>query len=204
MEPIVIQATILALGGVTSAIITALLKTKYDEFRASKKKATEESIQESDTENMLIVQEWLDQFREQYNFDRASIFQFHNGGKFFQGKSMKKFSMSYESVSPGYEKIRRTQQNILASDYPRWINKMLKSRCFSTLTSEMDPRDRYDLEMLGIQQFVTVPIHCLRGNLIGFIVGYNIGDVDQKVEENFEELVEESKFISGYLTQSIR
>ena len=47
---------------------------------------------ESDLEEMVLIHDWLEQFRAKHKFERAAIFQFHNGGKFFQGKSMKKFS----------------------------------------------------------------------------------------------------------------
>jgi hypothetical protein len=199
MEASVAQAIITTAGSIVVAIITVVVKSHLDNRKAVAAKEKEEVIKESDLEEMVLVQEWLEDFREKHGFDRASIFQFHNGGKFFQGKSMKKFSMTYEAVAPGYEKIKRSQQNVLTSEYPRWISTMMKKKCFANLTEEMEPKDRHELESMGIQQFVTVPIFCIKGALIGFIVGYNISDIDEHIRGKFVPLVEDSKFISGYL-----
>jgi hypothetical protein len=193
------QTLIATLGSIIVAIITVVVKSKLDQKHAKVVKEREEIIDESDLEDMVIVQEWLDEIRVKYEFDRVAIFQFHNGGKFFQGKSMKKFSMTFESVSPGYEKIKRSQQNILASEYPHWVSQMLKKKCFAILTEELEPKDRYDVESLGVKQFVTAPIKCLKGHLIGFIVGYNIGEIDEDIKNKFVPIVEDAKFISGYL-----
>ena len=199
MDSAIISTIITTLGSITVALITVVVKTWIDTKKAKADKEREEVIDEAGVEEMVLVQDWLNEFRNKYEFDRVGIFQFHNGGKFFQGKSMKKFSMTYESVAPGYEKIKRTQQNVLASEYPQWISSMLKKKCFASIVTELDSQSRTELEALGIQQFVTVPIHCLKGALIGFIVGYNIGEIDDQIKSKFVPLVEDSKFVSGYI-----
>lgn len=199
MDSTLLETIVTTIGTIIVTLITVVVKTKLDNVKTKSIKDKEETLQESDLEEMVMIQEWLNEFREKYSFDRVSIYQFHNGGKFFQGKSMKKFSMTYESVAPGYEKIKRSQQNILASEYPVWISKMLKNKCFESLTDEMDSKDKYELVSLGIQQFVTVPIYCLKGALVGFIAGYNITEINASIKQSFSLLVEDSKFISGYL-----
>ena len=200
MEASVAQAIITTAGSIVVAIITVVVKSHLDNRKAVAAKEKEEVIKESDLEEMVLVQEWLEDFREKHGFDRASIFQFHNGGKFFQGKSMKKFSMTYEAVAPGYEKTKRDQQNVLASEYPRWISEMLKKDCFATLSEDLDLKDRHEMDRMGIQQFVTVPVYCIKKKLVGFIVGYNISEIHESIEEQFDSLVEDSKIISGYLS----
>jgi hypothetical protein len=203
MDAGIAQTLIATIGSVLVALITVVVKGKLDARKQKSDKEKEEAIDECDLEEMVTVQDWLEEFRDRYDFARAAIFQFHNGGKFFQGKSMKKFSMTYESVAPGYEKIKRSQQNILASEYPRWIGMMMKSKCFSNIVDEMSPGDQVELRKYGIEQFVTVPIFCIKGKLIGFIVGYNISTVNEKISESYVSLVEDSKFISGYLRNAI-
>jgi hypothetical protein len=199
MSDSVAVSVIAGLSSISVAIITVVVKDYLDRKKAIIIKEKEETIAESDLHEMVIVHDWLNGLREKYDFERLSIFQFHNGGKFFQGKSMKKFSMTYESVAPGYEKIKRSFQNVLCSEYPHWISKMTESKIFFSTTSEMEHKDRYELEQLGVKQFVTVPIRCLKGHLIGFMVGYNIADIDKNIKEKFPAMVESSKFISGYL-----
>jgi len=199
MDSTVITTLISTLGTVVVAVITVLVKTSMDNKKAVEHKAKEEAINEVDLEEMIILQDWLEAIRDKYGFDRSSIFQFHNGGKFFQGRSMKKFSMTYEAVAPGYEKTKRAHQNVLCSEYPKWISTMITKKCFANLVAELEPRDKHELEQMGVQQYVTVPIYCLKGALIGFIVGYNMKKIDENVKSKFVPLVEESKLVSGYL-----
>lgn len=200
MDTELLKAVITAAGSIAAAIITVAVKNNYDNRKSKAAKEKDENIEESDIEEMIQVQEWLDGLREKHQFDRAAIFQFHNGGKYFQGRSMKKFSMTYESVAPGYEKIKREQQNVLTSEYPRWISRMLKEECFAILSRDLEMKDRQEMDRLGIQQFATVPIYCIKKKLIAFIVCYNISDIDEKIEDKFSYLVEDSKFISGYIS----
>jgi hypothetical protein len=194
-----LTALIAGLSSITVAIITVVVKDWLDRRKKSNEVVKEESMSPEELGEMVIIQEWLDEFREKNSFERASIFQFHNGGKFFQGKSMKKMSMTYESTAPGYEKTKRYSQNILVSEYPWWVSKMIKSRCFETMTEELSHKDKREFHDQGIQQFITTPIFCLKGKLIGFLVGYNISDIDENAKHKFAHFVEEGKFISGYL-----
>ena len=139
MSDQVLTAIVTTVGSIVVAIITVIVKSRLDRKFDAKKKDDEESITENDLEDMVEVQLWLDNFRAKYEFERAGIFQFHNGGKFFKGKSMKKFSMTFESTEPGYEKIKRINQNVLASEYPEWISMMLKKRAFDLTVDELNP-----------------------------------------------------------------
>jgi hypothetical protein len=200
MSAEIIQTLITTVGTILVALITVVVKTKLDYRLAQNKKKVDEAINETDAFEMLAIQEWLNNFRINYDFERASIFQFHNGGKFFHGKSMKKFSMTYESVAPGYEKLKRVQQNILTSEYPQWVTRMLSDKCFITDTQDMDYKDQKELEKLGVTQFVTVPIYSIEKQLVGFIVGHNIGDKDKDVLTYQEQMIEDAKILSGYVS----
>jgi hypothetical protein len=200
MSAAIIQTLITTVGTILVALITVVVKTKLDYRLAQSKKKVDEAINETDAFEMLAIQEWLNNFRTNYDFERASIFQFHNGGKFFHGKSMKKFSMTYESVAPGYEKLKRVQQNILTSEYPQWVTRMLSDKCFLTDTQNVDYKDQRELEKLGVTQFVTVPIYSIEKQLVGFIVGHNIGEKDKDVMTHQEQMIEDAKILSGYVS----
>jgi hypothetical protein len=197
----VIQTLITTVGTICVALITVVVKTKLDYRISQKKKKEDEIINEVDAIEMIAVQEWLETFRKNYHFDRASIFQFHNGGKFFHGKSMKKFSMTYESVAPGYEKLKRLQQNVLTSEYPQWVTRMLSEKCFLIDIEDIDYKDKKELEKLGVTQFVTVPIYSIEKYLIGFIVGHHIGEKESDVMTHKDQMIEDAKILSGYVAQ---
>lgn len=202
MSAEVIQTLITTVGTICVALITVVVKTKLDYRLAQRKKKEEEAINEVDAFEMIAIQEWLDNFRIGYNFERASIFQFHNGGKFFHGKSMKKFSMTYEAVAPGYEKLKRVQQNILTSEYPKWVTRMLSDKCFVTNIDDVDYKDQKELEKLGVTQFVTVPIYSIEKHLVGFIVGHNIGEKESDVMNHKDQMIEDAKILAGYVSHS--
>ena len=104
------------ISGVTSisvAIITVVVKTWLDIRSAKLKSDLEELIGEEDLGKMIAVNDFIEDMRQRYGFDRVSICQFHNGGKFLNGKSMKKFSMTYEMASPGIEKIKRDRKSVV-------------------------------------------------------------------------------------------
>jgi hypothetical protein len=195
-----ITAIIAGTSSIIVAVITVVVKDWLDRRKKSNEVVKEENMSPEELGEMMIIQEWLDEFRDKNAFERAAIYQFHNGGKFFQGKSMKKMSMTYESTAPGYEKTKRYSQNILASEYPWWVSKMVKSRCFETRTEDLNHKDKREFQEQGIQQFITTPIFCLKGNLVGFLAGYNISDIDENAKHKFAHFVEEGKFISGYLS----
>lgn len=199
MSDTVIVAIISSLSSVVVAFITVVIKEWLDKKKKEETKDRDETIREIEINDMVIVHDWVENFRVKYNFDTSAIYQFHNGGRFFHGKSMKKFSMTYESVAAGYQKTKRIKQNILASDHPKWISTMLKSDYFSVITDELELKDRTELMSMGIKQAVIIPIRSITGDLIGFIEGCNISKVNRDIDLLRSDLIEESFVISGYL-----
>ena len=199
MSDTVIVAIISSFSSVVVALITVIVKDWFDDRKKSEDKSKEETIGEVEVDDMVIIHDWVENFRIRYKLDTASIYQFHNGGKFFHGRSMKKFSMTYESVAAGYQKSKRIKQNILASDHPKWISTMLKTDYFSVITDELELKDRTELMAMGIKQAVIIPIRSITGDLIGFIEGCNISKVDKDLDSNKDDLIEQSNTIYGNL-----
>jgi len=192
------------ISGVTSisvAIITVVVKTWLDIRSAKLKSDLEELIGEEDLGKMIAVNDFIEDMRQRYGFDRVSICQFHNGGKFLNGKSMKKFSMTYEMASPGIEKIKRKYQNVMVSEFPRLFAAMLKTD-FMIITPESTeyPDIVREMEVNGIVQSVKVVIRGLRGDILGFISCHNIGNHNKKVSNTLRDnFIDVSNQISGYL-----
>ena len=67
------------------------------------------------------VNEVLTEVRIQLDCARAYIAQFHNGGDFFSGESILKFSITHESCSVGIEQTIDQQQGVLLT---RFIEKL--------------------------------------------------------------------------------
>jgi len=192
------------ISGVTSisvAIITVVVKTWLDIRSAKLKSDLEELIGEEDLGKMIAVNDFIEDMRQRYGFDRVSICQFHNGGKFLNGKSMKKFSMTYEMASPGIEKIKRKYQNVMVSEFPRLFAAMLKTDFMIITTESTEYPDMVrEMEVNGIVQSVKVVIRGLRGDILGFISCHNIGNHNKKVSSTLRDnFIDVSNQISGYL-----
>jgi len=70
----------------------------------------------------------LDHIREQIHADRVWLIQFHNGGNFYPtGKSIAKFSMTYEAVSSGTTSMQNSFQNIPVTLFSKPINFLLEN-----------------------------------------------------------------------------
>lgn len=79
-------------------------------------------------ENNILVENKVERIKEEFGADRVYILQFHNGGQFFpSGKSMKKFSMFYESINPSISSLTNQFQNIPISLFSRSLDQLAKN-----------------------------------------------------------------------------
>jgi len=185
---------------VLAALGAIWVKHYLDVTAISKKKLDDESITSQDVVDMVEIQDFLDKVRDDNNFDRASIFQFHNGGKFFNGVAMKKYSLTFESEAPGIAKIKDTNQNIFVTEHPSLMKNLNENEiiCVEASNPALDYiRDR--IEEQGILQIVSVPMRSLNGSLLGFIQFLTIKKVITFSDDMSDELIESAQRISGYL-----
>ena len=198
-----VYITTAIISGVFSTIVgfgTVALKNYLDSKQAKKQKEENESITGKDLESMMEIQEFLDDIIDKWNLDRGSIYQFHNGGKFFNGVSMKKYSLTYESTAPGIVKVKESNQNVFVTEHPYLMKQLSENVIFSTLIE--DPsldyiRDR--LEEQGIVQIISIPIRSLNDVLLGFVQFSMIKNRILITEEMEDDLVQGAQKISGYL-----
>jgi hypothetical protein len=70
-----------------------------------------------------LVNQKIEDIREEYHADRVWVTQFHNGGNFYPtGKSMAKFSVIYEVVNLGVNSIQSNFHNIPVNLFSKSIN----------------------------------------------------------------------------------
>ena len=107
---------------VISAVIGPLLVTRYRHYLNSKSKI--DPIKSVIDYNNL-VDDQLEQLKEELDADRIWISQFHNGGNFYPtGKSIQKFSVFHEICTPGVNHISETFKNIPVSLFSKSISHL--------------------------------------------------------------------------------
>jgi hypothetical protein len=111
------------------ALITAVIGPIVLEWVKVKlsKKEKEDPIKKG-CQQGLVIEEEIENIREELNGDRVWISMFHNGGHFLHtNKSIQKFSVVYEVEKAGVAKIAHTFTNIPLSLFAKSIDEMLKT-----------------------------------------------------------------------------
>lgn len=113
--------------GVLGPITVILLKNYLDKRKEKKPDMVLDALEIS-----KLVNDKLDDIREEFNCDRVWVSQFHNGGNFYPtGKSMAKFSFLYETVSSDTASIQPNFQNIPVNLFSKSLNELLEDDVIS-------------------------------------------------------------------------
>ena len=108
--------------GVVGPILLVYLKSKLE-----KKKEKPDMVKETLRVSELITSK-IEHIKDEFNADRVWVTQFHNGGNFYPtGKSMAKFSIMYETVSPGVSSVQTNFHNIPVNLFSKSINQLLSN-----------------------------------------------------------------------------
>jgi hypothetical protein len=97
----------------------------YIKYLLEKRKKKPDMVMDTLRVSELINQK-IDHIKDEFKADRVWISQFHNGGNFYPtGRSMAKFSIMYESVSPNAISVQSNFKNIPVNLFSRSINELL-------------------------------------------------------------------------------
>ena len=115
------------IGVVLVALITAVIGPTI--LEVVKKRLSEKKNHDpirTEVEHSKIIHEELEDIRELFKSDRVWITMYHNGGNFItNNKSMKKFSMMYESCKNGVPRVAHTFTNLPVSLYSRATEEII-------------------------------------------------------------------------------
>lgn len=101
------------------------------------------------------IHELLTELRLVTRSSRALIFQFHNGGIFADGSSMKRFSVTHESVSTGIQSMLLESQDVLVTRYMELVH-LLEASPYKIISVEslLDCSLRSALEINNVEYFM--------------------------------------------------
>jgi hypothetical protein len=169
------------------ALITAVIGPAVLEWvkaKLKKEAPKESSVKEAIDLNELVDNQ-LEQLIDELGCDRIWIGQFHNGGHFYPtGKSIQKFSIFYEKLTPSTSAIQHIFQQIPVSLFPKALSKLYKDGELAVVNYNTD--ENYDLNMFakdyGTKSFYMLAIDDLDGHFIG-VIGIAFNEKEHKLSK---------------------
>ena len=173
---------------ITVALITAVIGPVIMEWvrvKLKKQEVKTSPVKEAIDLNELVDGQ-LEQLMDELDCDRIWIGQFHNGGHFYPtGKSIQKFSIFYEKLSPEISAIQHIFQQIPVSLFPKALAKLYKDGELSIVNYNTD--ENYDLSMFskdyGTKSFYMIAIDDLDGHFIG-VMGIAFNGKEHKLSKD--------------------
>jgi hypothetical protein len=150
--------------GVVIGVIGAIRKRKVS-FGFTKNQSKMFSEQHS------RIHEMLTELRLVTRASRALIFQFHNGGAFADGTSIKRFSVTHESNDSTISSILLESQDVLLTRYMDLVRILDETPNKILRVSSLPPSAfRSSLEINNVQHFSMSPLKCFDGlTPLGFV-----------------------------------
>ena len=170
------------------ALITAILGPVIVEWikaKIKKQEVKESPVKEAIDLNELVDSQ-LEQLMDEIECDRIWIGQFHNGGHFYPtGKSIQKFSIFYEKMSPDVSTIQHIFQQIPVSLFPKALSKLYKDGELAIVNYSTD--ENYDLSLFskdyGTKSFYMIAVDDLDGHFIG-VMGIAFNGKEHKLSKD--------------------
>ena len=193
------------LTGVVGPVLYLLIDKMMRKRQYSKKDIVKDTIK-----NTMLIEQELEDIREEFNSDRAWISQFHNGGNFYPtGKSIQKFSIFYEVAKKGVSSISHTFNNIPCSLYPKAFDHMLNDEQKGIFIPDYSDEKvaTYGLkgaaESVGTKSAYVIPLFTLDEKFIGTLgIDYTVRK-KKITKADWEHLQIKAGRIAGYLSSHL-
>lgn len=151
--------------------------------------------------NSEVVNNYLNNLASDFEFDRAWISMFHNGGHFYPtGKSIQKFSIFYEVTKPG---IARVQHQFTNTPVGLMVSAIAEVSKTGRLMVDIEDFEMYGLEAAmvstGTKSTFLFALKNLEGRFFG-IVGFDMVTESRKLTPpELEMLQAQINTLSGYI-----
>ena len=191
------------LTGVVGPILYLIIN-KVIQSRADKKR---DKVKEAIID-IAIVNNEIEEIREEFNGDRVWISQFHNGGNFYPtGKSIQKFSIFYEVSRIGISSVAHTFNNIPCSLYPRAFEHMMGGNGIFINDYADKKVATYGLKeaakSVGTKSTYLIPLFTLDEKYLGALGVDFVSKKKRLTKDEWEHLQIKANRIAGYLSTSL-
>ena len=117
------------------------------------------------------IHEYLTELRVVVSSARTQVLQFHNGGSFLDGTTMKRFSLTHESCRNGVSETKQDRQDILLTMFPEMLDFITNNDATPFAVSNLpDCHFKRHLESNNVILFSLIPLRNVNGiNIIGWL-----------------------------------
>tara|TARA_R110002074_G_scaffold322574_1_gene493045 strand:- start:73 stop:711 length:639 start_codon:yes stop_codon:yes gene_type:complete len=192
------------IGAFLTGVVGPILYLIVQKYLQKEKNKSRDIVKENIVSVSLINNE-LEEIREEFKGDRVWIAQFHNGGSFYPtGKSIQKFSVFYEVVKAGVSSIAHTFSSIPCSLYPKTFEHLMVGEGIF-IPDYKDPKvATYGLkgaaESVGTKATYLVPLFTLDEKYIGNIGVDFVSKKKRLTKEELEHFQIKAGRIAGFLS----
>jgi polyhydroxyalkanoate synthesis regulator phasin len=181
-------------------IAAGVIKGLYEVVRSFLKTGKSEKVQDHIAKNEYIQQK-LEEMLDELGASRIYVIQFHNGGYFYSGTPMQKFSCTYEAVNGWVSPTMGELQNRLVSEYPLLHTTLINTGEFyiEDVSKFPDNATRQKFEKRGIRTFYAAGIWDLAGNKVGNISVNYVGSIHLMTDEEKNVVQDFARQIVGYI-----
>ena len=181
--------------------IGTVLSIKYRHNLQLKRERAKCHVQEAVEQDGELLGK-LDELRENVGASRACIYQFHNGGEYYTGRSMQKFSMTYETVSNGISRNIKERQGIPVSACNETLRKLIKDRrlyCIDVKKDMPESLCKYVALEDGTKSMYKWAIYDLEKRALGYLQIDFVSKKKNLSEADIQDLEMSAIKIAGYL-----
>jgi len=194
------------LGAFLTGVVGPILYLLIDKYKRQNQDKKRDKVRETIVNTNLINDE-LEEIREEFKSDRVWISQFHNGGNFYPtGKSIQKFSIFYEVTKAGVSSVSHTFNNIPTSLYPKAFDHMLNGEQKGIYINDFnDPKvATYGLkgaaQSVGTKSSYVIPMFTLDEKFVGSLGLDYTGRKRRLTKSEWEHLQIKAGRIAGYIS----
>ena len=197
------------LGAFLTGVVGPILYLLISKHLQKQKDKNTDVIKDA-LKSTMIIEDELEQIRDDFNSDRAWISQFHNGGNFYPtGKSIQKFSIFYEVAKKGISSVSHTFNNIPTSLYPKAFDHMLNDEQKGIFIPDYSDAKvaTYGLkgaaESVGTKSSYLIPLFTLDEKYIG-VLGIDYVTKKKRItKDDWEHLQIKASRIAGFLSSHL-
>lgn len=156
----------------------------------------------------MRISDMISELRMKTKASRVSLTQFHNGGKFADGSSMRRMSISHQSCEPKIGSTMQFRQDVLVSRFVEIIQQLRENNSnIRTTDSLFESNTKKFYELHETSAFAILPLFCSDSLVIyGYITieWCDLNSLDHVDESNVKTEFEYSRDQISFLLNSAK